>query len=364
MGEHFLNTTNTETWSDITRFPHAKSEWAYLKNRTASPIVGKDRAGEVANHWNIGSRTLVATPDSERFLPPICINVFAEKIYKRILWRKYFVLAWVLCFLIFLLVSFINEGATSRVTRGFILVLLALFYVLIDTFIFVKPRHRLIERALYVDWVREGPKPLFWSYIILMFVIGGLQLYFQTRLGSLDNLVVAYGGYLPRMDLGEWWRPIVTIFLHENVAHWFANLVTGAIALIIVGSLAKRSLMLWFFAIAITTVIVMSYSPPSIRPDAVVGISGGICGIFGWIISACLRKKDSLPQYLWLWTLAFGLINVGASSAIRLDAGTIGHGVGFILGFAIGAFGLGVRHFPNPSNLSNTELRHQCIQQA
>lgn len=335
-------------WRALSRFPAASGRWESLTRRFASPVVGEEAAWEAVRRWTPLSRTLIATPQSDRFLPPICIEQLANRAHRRVLWRQYATLGVTLFFVAAALVLLAFEGPTRRVEKLLTFFAVSLAYVAIDTFVFVRPRRRLIERCLFVQWILDGPKPLLWCYGGCMVVVAVLQFgLLQTRLGGLDALVTGYGIYFPAVDAGQWWRYGSGPFIHHDEFHWVSNLVVGALAWLVAGALADWTLMLWFLAMAIFPAVVMDLLPLAARPDALVGISGGVSGLFGWVIAVCVRQRAALPEYLWLWVLSFSLLTVGLTSLVQPNASSVGHAAAFVLGLALGAVGAGMQQLPS-----------------
>lgn len=116
------------------------------------------------------------------------------------------------------------------------------------------------------------------------------------------------------------WRAITSAFVHQGAAHAMFNLVTFAIA-------AHRTCQLygakWLAISFFASVFVGQVAHTLITAGYVVGISGGVCGLYGFLL--CREWRGSLAKtirtwaFFWLYPLTlislfvidfFGFLNV------------------------------------------------------
>ncbi len=125
--------------------------------------------------------------------------------------------------------------------------------------------------------------------------IGGIQLYLQTRAGSLFGLIEQYG--LVFQDAPHQpWRYFSGPFLHSGVAHWTSNFSLLMVAAGLSFSLG-RALVIWltFLSGVLLPAFLLTFLPHWVGSDAFLGISGGVFALYGWIVRYIATQSSDIP---------------------------------------------------------------------
>lgn len=103
------------------------------------------------------------------------------------------------------------------------------------------------------------------------------------------------GNWFPRVAAGEWWRPVVSLFLHAGVVH----LAVNAVSLYLLGRFAGRLYGRWpvvavFTFSGVTASLVSGLAHGGLS----VGSSGAVSGLFGLILVFVFRYRAHLsPEF-------------------------------------------------------------------
>ena len=142
--------------------------------------------------------------------------------------------------------------------------------------------------------------------------------------------IISWGGansYLV-MGLGEWWRIATAFFLHGNLMHIAYNLINYWLILYLyVFAIGSRRVILSFYITGLlSTSCAILFSP-----HTVIGISGGLMGMYGYIIINSLltpKHKDGI------W---FPVIMIGITLLFSFQAtvSLAGHLSGLLVGIIL-----------------------------
>ena len=121
------------------------------------------------------------------------------------------------------------------------------------------------------------------------------------RFGAVTQLMVVRDGEQPTdldsilhgpFDLweGEWWRMPLSAFHHAHIVHLGFNVL----AFVGLGLMLERRMRWWTYALFFVMACTVSVLPEYLLEHQVVGISGGIAGVFGYLI--VLRRNDPWLQ--------------------------------------------------------------------
>ena len=130
------------------------------------------------------------------------------------------------------------------------------------------------------------------SVIILCATTIAVFIWQTTEFRSASEALVAYrsGLYL------QPWRAITSGFIHQSAPHVLFNLVTLWIA---GARTCQRYGVWWLLVVFFVSLFVGQVAHTLITQSQVVGISGGICGLYGFLIHR--EWQGSLVQTLRLW---------------------------------------------------------------
>lgn len=151
-----------------------------------------------------------------------------------------------------------------------------------------------------------------------------------------------------RFAEGEWWRLLSHAFVHRGLVHLAVNMLS----LYMLGRFAEqmwgrgRFLLLFLFSAVGGGVLALLYDPDT----ALVGASGGICGVFGAMGIWIFLNREHLPsQLLFLWTRNV-VLNVMLMVFIGMSVKQVsntGHLGGAALGAVLGGL-LSIHRFGGP----------------
>lgn len=168
--------------------------------------------------------------------------------------------------------------------------------------------------------------------IVLMLVTAGIYAWVLADRDVAYDLLSADYAMLYR----EPWRVFTSLFLHGYAPHFLFNLVTlWLFGHNVERHFHSRTLLVTFFGAMLTGHVAQMLADGIY----VVGISGGICGLYGFLL--CMDKRSTLratlaqrPSY-WLYPLALLLLavidRVGAASVA-----TLSHLLGMFFGYVVG----------------------------
>jgi membrane associated rhomboid family serine protease len=328
---------HSRAWRDLRGLPsHDLGGYAYWRGRGVDiPDFGEAQAA--LRNWNPLSRILVAGPRSRRFLPPVCDAGLRPSVMRAL--RRNVLLAiggWGALGLILCLTAFL--GGARRHLPFAILCFLVTATFLVDYANGLKHPTAVAERALYFRWLQtaRSPRTGFAFFVALMVVAGVAQLVLQSRLGSLDAFVEAYGIVFTTVREGEMWRLATGIFIHSGSAHFLSNLfllaLIAPIAWGVVGGVTSTAIFL--FACMAGAAAQMQFGTTDF--DSYLGVSPGVFALFGVVLVYGAFEKKLLPRGLG-WLLA-GLVLVSGVGAqlVSGKSASVAHLTGFLLGGVLG----------------------------
>lgn len=333
-------------WQDSERFPLANGDWQFQR-----PPFGRIHDGEVAvtkatRSWHPFDPVIVATPSSLRFAPPICLPETAKRVHATALRHSKFVLfvnfVW-MGLLLFLLMAKLGDAEKLRsLLAAFVCFQL---YFFVDDYLVLRHKDRVRERALFVHFVYQKTTGVLLPLLSIATIAGIVQVLAQKMSGDLETLLRAYGlVFTSAMEMGQYWRFLIGPFFHSGIIHWFNNIIMLMLVAGVAGAIGKRSIILHFFAYIILTSIAVYFVPTSIRAEALVGISGAIFGLHGWIFGVSFRNKPRFPQYFYVLIGMFFLLSLVLTILLAPKASNTAHISGFVMGALVGFFNVGLQH--------------------
>lgn len=299
----------------------------------------KNRVEKAVSGWHVFDPLIVATPESSKFLPPIFVPEFAETLHANILAKhKFALVSFVLIFLVFFAALYLMHS--PLVYRLAPLIPFVSFHLYFDTYCVHRSKELIQERSLFVHWVFTQ-KNIFLKFFIAAMVIAGLlQCFYQWKFGTVDELVIKYGMHFASVNPGEWWRAIVGPFIHASPLHWLGNFLFGIIAIGLAGAMGKKSLIGNFLVFSTFSVLAVQFLRLGVHTDAIVGISGGIFGVFGWVIGFSVREREKFPRFFWVTMLSFSVMTVVMSTLMSANGSQTAHVAGLLLGVTFGLIGI------------------------
>lgn len=301
--------------------------------------ISKDREAvhSALEKWHLYSPTIVATPQSTRFLPPICIPELSSEIHRRVVRRhETFLLLLIISLSILFLAKYAVNIRATEITDAILLLLSGVIYVSFDTYFVQRNIKNLSERAMFLNFVCSRRNFFLMVFSVIMVLAGIAQIILQQELGGFDNLVTTYGAYFDAIDRGEWWRYLSGPFIHASLLHWAGNFIIGILSITLAGAFGRRTLVIQFVIITSLSVVAVQYSPLGIRSDSFVGLSGGIFGMFGWSFSYFFLRRKIFPQFIWVSIGLLMVVNIICSAVTSSHVSQTAHVVGLLIGLIFG----------------------------
>lgn len=289
-------------WRDYNQFPQGNGQWEMIRPPWGRLFSGREKVLKAVKKWNSWDPLLLTTPESQFFLPPICVNSISDNVRRNLISSQlaFTILLGVLA--VGFGISYILTSFDERFLRAAVLVFSGLLYVGTDTYLIQRSKECLIERAMFVHWVFSRKNILVILFAVTMLLTGLGQFFLEKELGGFDNVVMAYGVYFKSVESGQWWRYLTGPFIHSGLLHWVNNLFMGIIAIGLAGTFGKKSLILYFITWMVASSICVKYFSSA---DALVGISGGVFGLFGWAIAYAFKKEHCFQNILVVTRFVF-----------------------------------------------------------
>lgn len=328
--------TVNKHWNNLDQFPPSNFAWEVL--RKGKITAGKNAVISTGKNWFISQRELVAAPNSEKFLPAICIPEISNQVHENFL-RKYKYV-----FLVLgagLIVSSVLAGFAPNpfpLLRAALLFLICLIYSGLEYHYVFKNYPTVVERTLFFySQFNHWNKGIL--VLLLLVLFGGLaQIGYQNFAGNFEDLVTRFGVFYPEIDATSYWRFLIGPFIHSGMLHWFVNFAILSLALKLIGNLANtRIVLLGIASIPITAFTVYIFSDPGLA-DGFVGVSGMVFCILGWLVSVSYRNKNFFPSLFFFSVLTLTLINLLIPEVLNINSSFIAHISGFLLGVIAGMF--------------------------
>ena len=323
-------------WSSIERFPESSGRWELIRVPFKRVHCGQMNVDRALRKWHVYDPVVVATPDSTRFLPPICIPELSAAIHRNIVRRhEAFLLMLSLAFIL-VLGTYLAWPGNSKLMYALLLLGAGIAYVAFDTYFIQKKLENLADRAMLVHFIVSSDNFSLKAFVGAMAVSGIAQAYLQQAAGGLDELIIRYGAYFPAIEAGQWWRYLSGPFIHSGPLHWISNFVIGVLSIGLAGAFGRRTLLLQFIVIISLSVLAVQYSPFGVRSDAFVGLSGGIFGMFGWSVAYFFRLRNVFPRLAWVSIGLISMLNIACAAATSAHASQTAHVAGFLMGSVFG----------------------------
>ena len=330
------------SWASRHFFPESKDVWSVYYPLVARAVAGEERVKKAFRRPNLLEPLLVSSPMTEgRYLPPLAIDGPAgdaarEYAIRQRRYSKYIVyvytplLAAVLWYLtdVYLTASWLAFGVVVA------------SYLHYDTSSLQSPRV-LQERALFYGWMFCQSRRYIAGSATFFAGIGLIQLALNYRFGSNEATLERFGLlYSSVSGNGEWWRLLTGPFLHHSLAHWLGNLAIGLGLFALCGPLLRGRLPLLVTMSAIGSFVTV-YAAHGVEPnigDGIIGLSGGLGGLLGWLVVSALRFPKLYPRHFFLTASYFALITLILFPAFTSVGTLICHASGMTLGGIVALF--------------------------
>lgn len=178
-------------------------------------------------------------------------------------------------------------------------------------------------------WLTTTRTSAVWSILLL----AGIATAFQIAVGFTTSIDLA-GAIRSKIGSGEYLRLLSSAFLHASPMHLVGNLIAfvtfGRIA---EGFIGNRSTLLVCLVSQVTAAL-SSYLYSS-RP-VFVGMSGGLLGLIGVLLSFVAFRKVALPRVVARFIVVAALATIVLGLLSRGNVSSAAHIAGLLVGIAFG----------------------------
>jgi membrane associated rhomboid family serine protease len=156
----------------------------------------------------------------------------------------------------------------------------------------------------------------------------------QFLTGGIGAAVDAAGLVKPAARAGQWWRLLTGTYLHGSLVHLLGNLSALSAAGRYMEAYVPRSQVLLVYFLAALSGSVASLVLLPNTPS--VGASGGIVGLFGYLLILARRRRTEVPPYLQ--AIVFSTLGLAACVGVFGFAliDNAGHVGGALAGILVG----------------------------
>ncbi|MBL8510166.1 MAG: rhomboid family intramembrane serine protease [Betaproteobacteria bacterium] len=330
-------------WQRITEFPcHTDKNWAIWKRGKATSVEFETIKKMVA-HWNPTSKLLVASPDCQYFVPPICLPIFESKIQRHLSNNLKFAFISLLFFSFLLLGVAVYRHSLPHYSFFALTIWLSLT-IYADYRIGWGNVTGASERAKFFSWLQISKVGrlgfAFWSALSIL--IGVAQWMLFVYFGDWNTVLERFSFVFANFANGEYWRLPIGFIFHGNLIHFLNNafllVFIGVISWAILGAkISIGSFLLGNWTSLLAQMIWVNWWGHS--GDACWGMSGGIFSLLGLVVISATFDRQILPKGFLILLVNVFLMTSIVSEILSSRTATVAHIAGFGTGLALGCLG-------------------------
>lgn len=328
-----------ESWEEQINYPEKEDDigYAYILASQKKPIycTQEELHNEILNNRNV---IFVTTPEHDRYIIPgedyETFKIILKRVKHNIKNSIKESLFYTIGFGLFFFVTSGDEGETIG-NKIFLLVfgIIPLINALYDSFSLRKINESNFQKEAY------EMKFYFWldqERVQSIFIFCGILIFIATfqYLVGFGNSIEAAGLVKQLTREGEYWRLLTCTLLHGGWLHIAFNVM----ALYSIGKMVIRITGVYHFAIAfLFSALLGSISSLLLLPEGTsVGASGGILGLFGFMLVISVKMKDAIPRNI-IKSMLNTIIMVAIIGVVAMDViDNAGHAGGLIGGIITG----------------------------
>jgi membrane associated rhomboid family serine protease len=298
-------------------------------------VEGKDAVDAVVAKWNVLRPLVIARPGSEIFMPVMSVPEYKQKSFNSAKHSQRIIILISVFYFFLSIVYWYFKGGEKSIHIVFSTLLLALYFIL-DYRLVITHLNRLKERSEFVVFVYKfGRKhALLWAIFAVSF--GVVQYVLQQNYGSFESLIYALGLVYGSVNDGEWWRLMAGSFFHSGLPHWIGNAAMLIFIAPIVGVVSRNDgIAVFLLGNVVGSVVALLQANAGFSDyNALVGISGGISAMMGWLVGFSMRYKEDMPQMFAASMLSFFVVSQLLMLMMYPKASIVSHLGGFFFGMA------------------------------
>ncbi len=332
-------------------------EWraAYSRGKL---FIGKVAVDALIEKWQVMRPLVVSMPGSREYLPVLEVQEYRDKAFERAKRSQRLMLLITAFYLLLAIIYWYIKGGEKSITIIFVIFLFALYFIL-DYQLVVRHFERLKERASFIVFVYLYGKKYALEWAGFAVVIGCIQYVMQWHYGGFESMMYTWGLVYESVNKGEWWRFVTGPFFHSGLSHWILNTATLILFAPVVGVISRLDGIIVFVLgniggfVAAWLQNITGFS----ESDAIVGISGGISAMIGWLVAVSVVYKKDLPQMFAFSLLGFFLLWQLLAILMYPKASIVAHLGGFCVGLAWVVLFRRKSFFPRNSHDTETSLQ-------
>lgn len=327
--------SSMKSWFDTDFLPFSDHGYAMLE-KGRQLVAPREELSRKAARSAVMDTRLFSGPGSDRFLPAICHPDFCETAHRAVVRNAQHILAMTVLAIAASLALSLHKADPTSLYKASIVFVAILAFLGADYLLIKRNLGRLQERALYFHFIfREVRGPVL-GMATLMFIAGAAETLFILNGGTIEGLILEFGLFFESIERGQAWRYLTGPFIHANVVHWTSNSILACLTFAIATPIGRWWAVTAFFVTLLGSTLCVQLLAVVPRPDALVGISGGIFGLLGALAAVSGRFNRDLPQLLSFSVLSFIAVNVFISLLLVPNANETAHLTGAIIGFGFG----------------------------
>lgn len=309
-------------------------DWRAAYSR-GKPVVGKQAVDALVSKWQIMRPLVVSRPGSKDFLPVLNVRKYELKAFDSAKRSQRLMLLIAAFYLLAATAYWYIKGSEKSITMVFVL-LLFMLYLFSDYQLVIRHFDRLRERAAFIVFVSLHGKKDALAWAGFTVAIGSVQYVLQQHYGGFEPMMYAWGLVYEPVNQGEWWRFVTGPFFHSGLPHWILNAATLILFAPVVGVISRLDGVIVFVLgniagfIAAWLQILTGFS----ESDAIVGISGGISAMIGWLVGFSVVYKNDMPRMFAVSLLSFFVLWQLLAVLMYPKVSIVAHLGGFCVGMA------------------------------
>lgn len=195
----------------------------------------------------------------------------------------------------------------------------------------------LIDRFWFYGWLYSHCFACLLYSASFAGLMGISQVLMMQFSGPTDDLLMQAAVIFDNRERFSWIRYFTAPLLHVSLTHYLSNCGVLFLLAVLAGPLLgyRYLLLVYFSAVGSMLVVEVAYGYLSFEGDGIVGLSGGLAGVLGWLLGLSLRCRQLLPRYYCLNLLALLLITLLILPMIVSSGSFICHLAGCLLGFCL-----------------------------
>lgn len=195
----------------------------------------------------------------------------------------------------------------------------------------------LVDRFWYYGWLYSRCRLRLLLTIGFAVVVGIAQLHLTSVVGSADELLRKGAVIFETSDPYRWFRFFSAPLLHSGIVHYASNMLALALISVLAGPHLGRKLPLLLYFSSTGSLFLVDAAARwwTFQGDGIVGLSGGLGAILGWLLGLSLRCRALLPRYYGLNLLVLLAVVLLALPLVLSTGSFICHLIGCLLGLSL-----------------------------